>query len=49
MVFEKIFGNLETVTVIDSEFAIITPCLSVGELDGVLKELPVIKKIKVIK
>ena len=46
---EKIFGNVEIVTVIDSEFAIITPCLPVGELDGVLKELPVIKKIKVIK
>ncbi len=46
---EKIFGNLETVTVIDSEFAVITPCLSVGELDSVLKELPVIKKIKMIK
>ncbi len=46
---EKIFGNLETVTVVDSEFAVITPCISVGELDGVLKELPVIKKIKVIK
>ena len=49
MKIEKIFGNLETVTVIDSEFAVITPCLSVGELDSVLKELPVIKKIKMIK
>ncbi|MBE7020869.1 MAG: homoserine dehydrogenase [Ruminococcaceae bacterium] len=46
---EKIFGDLETVTVADSEFAVITPYISNKELDSVLKELPVIKKIKIIK
>lgn len=46
---EKIFGDVETLTVKDGEFAIITPYLSNGELCDILNDIPVIKKIKVIK
>ena len=46
---EKIFGDVEIIEAVDNEFGIITPCIVTGELESILKDMPVIKKIKVIK
>ena len=45
---EKIFGDVECVSVVPGEFAVITPVISNKELSEILKDLPVIKKIKII-
>ena len=46
---EKVFGDVETCVIKDGEFAIITPFVKNCELEEILKEFKVIKKIKVIK
>lgn len=46
---EKVFGDLETCVIKDGEFAIVTPFIKNSELEEILKEFKVIKKIKVIK
>ena len=46
---EKVFGDVETCVIKDGEFAIITPFIKNCELEDILKEFNVIKKIKVIK
>ncbi len=46
---EKVFGDVETCVIKEGEFAIVTPFITNNEVEQILKEFNVIKKIKVIK